>query len=183
MSTADHAGKIRFSYKKYYSYRNKINRTFAERFHSDMMINAIAQALYYGDTQPCFVVSLNPLRVAAYSDEMDAVIMLDFPVEFVEKYKLQIGSRLASSNLYQFDSYVAPDIFPGPKYLGQYSDFMPVIQLFVGKNNKKNEKNVSYFSEETWELVNAKANEYLLHHKDMVRPGLTCFQKKRFAIV
>lgn len=177
MSTAENPGRVRFSYKKYYSFRNKVNKTFSERFRSDMMINYVAQVLLYGDTQPCVVVGLNPLRVAAYSDEMDAVVILDFPVEFVEKYNLSIGSRLTSSNTYQIYEKVAPDVFPGFGYLGHYSDFMPVVQLFVGKTDKIIAKNVSVFPEETWEKVNAKANEYLLNHSDMVRPGFYYFQK------
>ena len=99
-SQAQNQANVKFSYKKYYSFRNKINTKFAGRFHSDMQIDYVTRALCYGDTQPAVVVSTQPLLIAAYSDEMDAVVMLKFPAEFVEKYSLSVGDRLTTSNVY-----------------------------------------------------------------------------------
>ncbi|MBO7176077.1 MAG: hypothetical protein J6W14_01770, partial [Clostridia bacterium] len=79
MSThADNPGKVKFSYKKYYSFRNRINTKFSGRFYSDMQIENVMRVLLYGDTQPALVMSTEPLLIAAYSDEMDAVVMLRF---------------------------------------------------------------------------------------------------------
>ena len=37
-SQAENQASVKFSYKKYYSFRNKINTKFSERFRSDMRI-------------------------------------------------------------------------------------------------------------------------------------------------
>ena len=71
---AENPGKVKFSYKKYYSFRNRINTTFGGRFHADMCIDNVTRALFYGDTQPALVMSVAPLTVAAYSDEIDGNI-------------------------------------------------------------------------------------------------------------
>ena len=113
---ADNQASVKFSYKKYYSFRNKINTKFSGRFYSDMRIDFVMNALFYGDTQPAIVVSVNPLLIAAYSDEMDAVVMLRFPMEFVEKYNLSVGSRLTTSNVYFTGNQFASDIFVGKNY-------------------------------------------------------------------
>lgn len=94
---AENQAKVKFSYKKYYSFRNKINTKFSERFRSDMRIDSVSRALCFGDTQPAIVVSTAPLLIGAYSDEMDAVVMLRFPDGFAERYKLTAGTRLTTS--------------------------------------------------------------------------------------
>ena len=56
MSThAENPGKVKFSYKKYYSFRNRINTKFSGRFYSDMQIENVMKVLLYGDTQPALV--------------------------------------------------------------------------------------------------------------------------------
>lgn len=85
---AENQANVKFSYKKYYSFRNVVNRKFTGRFYSDMQIDYVARALCFGDTQPAVVVSAKPLIIAAYSDEMDAVVMLHFPVELTENTAL-----------------------------------------------------------------------------------------------
>lgn len=175
MSKAENPGNVKFSYKKYYSFRNKINKKFRERFHSDMMINMVMEILQFGDTQPCVVVSVKPLRVAAYSDEMDAVVMLNFPDEFAEKYDLAVGSRLTSSNIYYSDARVESDIFPGSEFLRHYSDFLPVVQLFIGKNDKKIEEKTALFPVEVWDKVEEMGKEYLEKHGELGRFGFYYF--------
>lgn len=175
--TAENKANVKFSYKKYYSFRNKINHGFGEKFYSDMRIDYVSQALCFGDTQPCVVVGVNPLLIAAYSDEMDAVVMLEFPAEFADLYHLAPGSRLTSSNIYFYGDHVSADIFPGIRFSGSYADFMPLIQLFLGKNDEKIAQKVNLFSEQTWEKVNEKASAYLDEHPGMKRFGFSCFKK------
>lgn len=56
-SYAENQAKVKFSYKKYYSFRNKIGTEFSEKFRADMKIEFISKAFSYGDTQPAVVVS------------------------------------------------------------------------------------------------------------------------------
>ncbi len=174
---AENQANVKFSYKKYYSFRNKINTKFSGRFYSDMRIDFVTRALFYGDTQPAVVVSVDPLLIAAYSDEMDAVVMLRFPDEFVTKYNLYPGIRLTTSNVYFTGPQNAGDIFVGEHYSRQYADFMPIVQLFLGKKDEKILAKADLFSEDTWNRVHEQANEYVSQHPDLYRDGFFYFKK------
>lgn len=178
-SQAEHPAHVRFSYKKYYSFRNRIHTTFPQRFHADMQIDFVSRALYYGDTQPALVMSVNPLLIAAYSDEMDAVVMLRFPADFAETYGLMPGSRLTTSNIYFTGSQLASDIFLGENYCRQYVDFVPIVQLFVGKKDDLIRGKSQLFGEEMWNRVRETADEYIRLHPDLSRDGFFYFKKQK----
>jgi hypothetical protein len=173
---AENQANVKFSYKKYYSFRNKINRKFSERFRSDMRIDFVTRTLFYGDTQPAVVVSTNPLLIAAYSDEMDAVVMLRFPEEFAEQYDLSVGSRLTTSNVYFTGNKVADDIHVGANYSRQYVDFVPIVQLFLGKKDEKITEKTKLFKEDIWQAVTEKAQDYLKSSPDCSRDGFFYFK-------
>lgn len=174
---AENQANVKFSYKKYYSFRNKIATKFSERFNADMMIGEVAPALCYGDTQPAVVVSTDPLLIAAYSDEMDAVVMLKFFTEFAEQYNLSVGTRLTTSNVYFYGNTIAEDIHVGPKYSAQFSDFTPIVQLFLGKNDEKIMQKTSLFGEDTWQTVSQLADEYARLYPDSFRDGFFYFKQ------
>ena len=174
---ADNQGGVKFSYKKYYTFRNKINTTFGGRFYSDMKIDYVTRALYYGDTQPAVVMSVDPLLIAAYSDEMDAVVMLRFPAEFVSTYNLYPGCRLTTSNVYFTHPQFAKDIFYGEHFYHRYVDFMPIVQLFLGKKDEMIRQKAELFDEETWQMVRDKGYEYMQLHPDLCRDGFFYFKK------
>lgn len=173
---AENQANVKFSYKKYYSFRNKINPKFSERFRSDMRIEFVTRALFYGDTQPALVVSTSPLLIAAYSDEMDAVVMLQFPEDFAEQYHLTVGTRLTTSNVYFDGASIAKDIHVGEKYSRQYADFVPIVQLFLGKKDDKIMQKVYLFSADVWQTVSEKANEYARRYPDCYRNGFFYFK-------
>ena len=174
---AENQANVKFSYKKYYSFRNKINTKFSGRFYSDMRIDFVTRALRYGDTQPALVISVNPLQIAAYSDEMDAVVLLRFPDTFVNQYSLYPGMRLTTSNVYFMDAQCAGDIFVGEHYSRQYTDFMPIVQLFLGKKDEKILAKAELFDENTWNRVREQANEYVNQHPELYRDGFFYFKK------
>ena len=174
---AENPGKVKFSYKKYYSFRNRINPTFASRFHSDMCIEAVTRALFYGDTQPALVMSVSPLTVAAYSDEIDGVLMLRFPEGLAERYSLYPGMRLTTSNVYfRWEEFPA-DVMIGENFCRRYNDFMPIVQLFIGKNDEKILAKAGLFSEDVWNRVSEKAAAYTEKHPDLCRDGFFYFKK------
>lgn len=175
-SQAENQANVKFSYKKYYSFRKKIGTKFSERFRADMKIDFVARALLYGDTQPAVVVSTAPLLIGAYSDEMDAVVMLRFPEEFAKQYDLTVGTRMTTSNVYFSKGAIADDIHVGEKYSRQYTDFSPLVQLFFGKKDDKIKQKTELFGEDTWQAVTEKAKEYLRLNPDCSRDGFFCFK-------
>lgn len=174
---AENQANVKFSYKKYYSFRNRVNPKFAGRFYSDMQIDFVSRVLCYGDTQPAVVVSTEPLLIGAYSDEMDAVILLRFPAEFVQQYNLSVGTRLTTSNTYFVGDQCARDIFVGEHYSRQYADFMPIVQLFLGKKDEKIRAKTELFGEDIWNTVRDKSEEYIRFHPDLCRDGFFYFKK------
>ena len=73
------------------------------RFRSIVHVRTeLKEHLMYGDSRAAVVVSLSPLLVAAYTDELDCVAMLRFPDELVTEYKLVRYSRLLTTNTYNY---------------------------------------------------------------------------------
>lgn len=137
---AENQANVKFSYKKYYSFRNRINTKFSEKFYSDMQVTDVTRALCYGDTQPAVVVSVEPLLIAAYSDEMDAVAMLLFPSDFAERYELRPGSRLTTSNIYFGGDEVRRRPLPGSKFLSPILGFYADRPAVLGKEGRKDQE-------------------------------------------
>lgn len=152
---AENQSKLRVSYRKFYGIRKLICTEFSQRFNYDMMMSSLAEILKFGDTQPAIVYSAKPLVVSAYSDELDAVLFLEFPDELTDKYELSRGDRLTTACTYTPFGYGDPatDIDPGEKRSGQFIDFTPVVQLFYGANDKKIKAKTELFTEETWQRV------------------------------
>lgn len=180
MSKTERQAGVKFSYKKYYSFRNKITAKFPERFFADMQIENVANVLLHGSTQPAVVVSTDPLLIAAYADEMDAVMMLRFPEEcaFVETYQLSVGSRLTTSCLYERVAAVDKDLFPGSGWSRRFTGFVPVVQLFIGKKDEKIQEKADLFSEDEWQKVATLAAAYRSAHPDLARDGFFYFKKR-----
>ena len=180
-SRPDNRAGAKFSYKKYYPVRRLLFSPFGsfkelgKKMRADMQIQNVAPWLLEGDTQPAVVVGADPFVVAAYSDEFDAVIMLEFPKELYGQYSLSVGSRLVTSCIYLEGEKLAADIFPGPAGRREYEEFVPIVQLFLCKNEDKAKESVSLFSEDHWSRVERLANEYASLHPGMRRNGFFYF--------
>lgn len=181
---AENSGNAKFSNKKYYQIRALIFSKFGsfkalgEKMRADMRIQYVAEVLKNGDTQPALVASAEPFLISAYSDEMDAVVMLEFPKELMVKYKLSVGSRLVASCVYGEDgpSDTVDDIFPGEGCLGKFRAFFPVVQLFLASNEDEVVARTSLFDEDKWRRVESLTKEYLEKHPGMKRDGFRIFK-------
>lgn len=91
----------------------------------------IIENLLFGDTNPALVASIDQdLIVAAYSVDIDCVVLLRFPREFVVEYDLKPGTRLVSINSYYGEGEYAPDLKRGPRYLA-WRNVIPMIGEFL----------------------------------------------------
>lgn len=172
-SVAENPGGIRLSSKKYKQILKLLGDSAVKFPHTLSLKKRIDEYLNMGDTQPAVVVSVSPLTVAAYSDEMDAVVMLRFPEVLAEQYALKQGTRLVTSNVYSFRRgfNVASDIFIGKNYLNRYSDFIPMVSLFLSDDEKFIRSRTELFDEELWKTAEHKAEKYLLNHPKLYRNG------------
>lgn len=151
---ASNPGKCKLSKVKFAKLRDEILCLKGlKKAHFTNQFNRINDYLMNGDTQPAVVVSLSPLIVSAYSDEMDAVIFLQFPEKLAELYSLEVGTRLVTSNVYHVNFKKAKDITVGSEYLKRYSDFEPLVQLFLGFDDENIRGRTYIFGDDIWQKV------------------------------
>ena len=180
-SFAENPGGICLSDKKFEQVKKLLGSDFISSVYVKPHKKRINEYLKMGDTQPALVCSASPLIIAAYSDEMDAVIMLTFPDELAKQYDLSEGTRLVTSNVYSYIglSGIAKDIFIGEDYLNRYSDFIPVVSLFLSDDELYLKNRTEIFSEEIWQRVTEKAQKYSAEHPTLKRNGFFYLLKNR----
>jgi hypothetical protein len=142
-------------------------------------IDVFSEHLRFGDVGPAIVASVEPLRVAAYANELDAIVMLSFPRALAQD--LSEGDRLIAVCTYapmQGEGY-ARDLIPGPKSSGQFSNAAPLIADFLSEDVHKLDAHRRFgVLEEEWEHVAKLAAQYREYFGERARNGLpiaTCF--------
>lgn len=129
---------------------------------ADHMRKQIAAHLRDGNATPAVVVSLRPLVIAAYTSDLDAVVLLRFPLTFAVQYNLSVGTRLVAANLFWRDEengqiYYAADIVPGPERSGDWTHFGPLIAEFLSDDHAAIAALKRDFDAEDWALLDARA--------------------------
>lgn len=127
--------------------------------------------LQNGDSRAAVVVSLRPLLVAAYTDELDCVVPLEFPAEFIREYGLREGSRLLTVNTYKNRDELDADLIPGPDGASAWSGFQPIIAEFVSDDFERIEERKSQISEAEWNRAYAMGKAYLKRRPGLWRDG------------
>lgn len=135
----------------------------------------LREHLQNGDSRAAVVVSVDPLLVAAYSDELDCVALLRFPGEFVADYKPEIGTRLLTVNTYRRGTEVDTDLAPGPRDRGSWSGFHPVIADFVSDDEPTIDARKDAITEDEWERTYKLGCRYLHDHPGKARDGRPVF--------
>jgi hypothetical protein len=127
--------------------------------------------LQYGDSRAAVVVSLRPLLVAAYTDELDCTIPLEFPEPFVAEYGLRDRFRLLTVNTHRrLDEYDA-DLIPGPAQKGRWSGFSPIIAEFLSDDRERIEWRKAQISEAGWLRSYMMGKSYLKLRPSVWRDG------------
>jgi hypothetical protein len=108
-----------------------------------------------GDTRAAVVVDLSPLRVAAYSDELDCVMLLRFeePVRshLISEHKITRGSRLITINAYAPWLHVKRELWEGPRASGRWGSFFAVIGEFLTDDIARLDERRRQISEDEWD--------------------------------
>lgn len=96
------------------------------------LLTHVQEHLMLGAANPALVVSLKPLRIAAYTSDLDCVALLHFAPGFARDYQLAVGQRLLSINTYAArDKGIAADLREGPGATGRWGNFAPYIAEFL----------------------------------------------------
>ncbi len=178
-TTETHPGQLMLSKKLWKKNQELSHMTSKEQKISNKYLKRASEYLYLGDIQPGMVVCLDPVLVAVYSDEMDAVVVLKFPQEFKTNYELAMYQKLISVNMY-FPYHVtgmSKDIFPGEKYLGRWSDFYPIIADFITEDYTLLNEHRMHINDSIWNKVQTLGLDYIEKHSDLVRDGLFYMKK------
>ena len=140
----------------------------------------LAEHLLVGDSRAACVVSVRPLLVAAYTDEIDCIAMLLFPTWLVAEHALKLESRLLTVNTYhtatqlatyEGGSQFAADLIPGPNNSENYANFFPMIAEFLSDDRERIELRKSGIPEEEWLRCLSLGREYLRRFPERWRIG------------
>lgn len=174
---AENEGGVHLSRSKFELVRdNLMGLSFLQKMKWNGKFDKINEFMQYGDTQPALVVSLDPLIISAYSDEMDGVVLLEFPSKLGSFYDLNEGDRLVTSNVYAFGTIPAPDLIMGENCLKRYVNFTPIVQIFLAEEEDYARERISLFDEERWERVREMTEERIKDHSQIPpRPGFFFF--------
>lgn len=139
----------------------------------------VADQLVHGDSRAAVVVCLEPVLVAAYTDELDCIAMLRFPGVLARTHSLYLGQRLLTVNRYRGPAQpVAPDLEHGPASLRNYRNFQPLIANFLVEDSPRLAERIAEIDEAEWQRTATLAQQYLSRFGTAARDGRPwhCFQ-------
>ncbi len=147
---------------------------------SSIDLHMIRDIAFNGDSQPALVMSTDPLMVAAYSEDMDCVAMLEFPQKLIELYGLQVGSKLISANFYTRGRVYVKDLIQ-PKGKHGFSNMQPLIIDFISDDTAAVSALKNQIDEELWQHVYELGKIYLNERPGVCRSGspLLSFKQKK----
>lgn len=133
----------------------------------------ISTHLNDGDIQTAVVVSTEPLLVACYTDDMDAVILQCYPTELGKVKGWQIGTRLIATARYNGFGTIRRnnDIYEGANSKKKFKSFGPIIADLYATDMEYVERKKKEIPEDLWEKAFELGNEYMVKHPGMARNG------------
>jgi hypothetical protein len=137
----------------------------------------IRDMLMNGDSRAAIVLSISPLLVASYCDDLDGVCVLRFSERLVEEHGLQVGSRLVTVLNGQCltqpatAEQIAPDLIRGDRGNPRYVDFWPLIAEFLSDETVPIEERKKKISEAEYERCRLFGEEHLRRFGGIARDG------------
>ena len=131
----------------------------------------VQEQLQCGDSRAAVVVSITPLLIAAYTDELDCVAILHFSDEFVYEYRLSIGTRLVTVNCYGASQEYDSDLILGPKSRQKWTGFHPLIADFLTDDIDRVIARKKGISEDEWQRAESMGTECIKLHPGVARDG------------
>lgn len=126
-----------------------------------------------GDLSTGVVVSAEPLLVACYSYEFDAVALYCYPAELGAQMGWSVGTRLLTVNAY--DGYGKmkrnKDLDCGPRSNTKFKTFGPLVADLYTDNAERVARKKAEIPEELWEYTAALGRKYMADHPGVARNG------------
>jgi hypothetical protein len=146
------------------------------------LIFQIADHLSHGDSRAAVVVSVAPLLVAAYTDEMDCIAMLQFPDELARECDLHVRDRLLTVNRYASGGRLAPDLEHGRLSYERFSNFQPIIADFLADDFDQLRQRKIRIGEDEWVRTWVLGQRYLERFGNLARNGRPPFGMRPAAV-
>lgn len=136
-------------------------------------VNGISHQMNDGDLSTGVVVSADPLLVACYSPEFDAVAMLCYPVELGTKMGWTVGTRLLTVNGYNGYGLMKQnwDLDRGFYGSDRFKTFGPLVVDLYTDNIERVERKKSEIPERIWQHTEELGKKYMQDHPGMARDG------------
>ncbi len=132
----------------------------------------VADQLLRGDSRAALVVSVDPLLIAAYTDELDCIALLRFPSRVARIRSLQVGQRLLTVNSYWGPSQpFAADLENGPTSYRRYHNFQPLVADFLTADLPGLAGRTVQIKEAEWQRTAELAQRYLARFGTAARDG------------
>lgn len=134
-------------------------------------LDTIQSILWRGDSRAALVTSVRPFRVAAYTDELDAVAILESPPDVRRGFS--VGDRLLTVNVYarEHPPESEPDLVPGARAYDRFVNFMPHIAELYSDEREKIDARKAAISEDEWRRCAELAQAYPEQKGDRARCG------------
>ena len=133
-------------------------------------LDLIREHLWLGSLQPAVVASVDPGRVAAYSIELDCVVMLEYAADFLEAFGLVPGSRLLAVGMYSKGQQPADIVFGSGK-TGGWTNYYPQIADFLSDDAERLAERKAATPAWLWQRTEELAYERLRSHPEIARSG------------
>lgn len=177
---AGNPGRIQIDQKKLARYERNFQGCFGviakilyALFRVPGEVAALEEHAQKGDCNAATVVNLVPLIVAAYSDELDAVALLQFTNREREEYELEVGTMLVSANKYFLEvaRTEADDITMGPANHNRWKNFQPVILNFIVSDPQRLEEICAGIPQYQWQRCLELGTEKFQQFPHQIRNG------------
>jgi hypothetical protein len=133
----------------------------------------LIEHMLYGDSRAAVVVALDPILVAAYTDELDCVALLRF-ADTAAVAPLKVGARLLTVNTYGVGTDHSADLVPGPQRTQRWQRFHPIIADFICADMAPVDVRKMAIADAEWERTLLLGLEYLAARPGMSRNGSPC---------
>src|SRR5262249_22304003 len=137
----------------------------------------IRDMLVHGDSRAAVVVSVSPLRVACYSDDLDGVCLLQFFIDLAVEHCLKPGDHLLTVlNAMALPrraqpGEIAPDLVQGGAGNPCYVNLWPLIAEFLSEDREAITVRKQAIAPEEYARCQALAEEHLRRFRGAARDG------------
>jgi hypothetical protein len=140
-------------------------------------LQLLVEQLQGGDSRAAVVIDADEGVVAAYTDELDCIVLLKFDARIARANAWAPGTRLLAVNVYSPKAPgIARDLEPGPKQTGNWGNFRPLIADLLTDDDTRLAAAKKEIPEEEWARAQQMGQKAYAVKKVKPRDGrpLTC---------